>query len=80
MLASVVITVVSIVLLCYWFRYVCLLLLRSRSEQATGPVDNRFSFWEVRDRIETAPELGPLQHSLEETTASSRTCCITLAV
>lgn len=65
MLASVVITAVSVVLLCYWFRYSCLLLLRSRSEQGTGPVDDRFSFQEVRNRLETAPDLDPLRHSLE---------------
>jgi len=65
MLASVLISVVSVVLLCYWFRYSCLLLLRSRSEQAAGTEDNRFSVWEVRDRLETAPDLDPLHRSLE---------------
>lgn len=65
MLASVLITAVSVVLLCYWFRYSCLLLLRSRSEHATGPVDNRFSFGEVRSRLETAMDLDPLRGSLE---------------
>ena len=64
MLAGVLISSVSLILLCYWFRYSCLLLLRSRSEQA-APVDNRFSFWEVRNRLETAPDLDPLHRSLE---------------
>ncbi len=65
MLASVLITAVSVVLLCYWFRYSCLLLIRNRSEQATGPVDSRFSFGEVRDRLQTALDLDPLRGSLE---------------
>jgi hypothetical protein len=34
MLASVLITVVSLVLLGYWFRYTCILLLRSHGEQS----------------------------------------------
>ena len=65
MLASVLITAVSIVLLCYWFRYSCLLLLRNRSEQAAGIADDRFSFGQVREHLESAPDLDPLRRSLE---------------
>jgi hypothetical protein len=65
MLAGVLISSVSFGLLCYWFRYSCLLLLRSRSEQATAPVDSRFSFWQVRERLDTAPDLDSLRLSLE---------------
>ena len=65
MLAGVLISSVSFVLLCYWFRYSCLLLLRNRSEQAAGPVDGRFSFLEIRSRLEDASDLDPLRHSLE---------------
>jgi hypothetical protein len=65
MLASVLISGVSVILLCYWFRYSCLLLLRSRSEQAVPPADKRFSFWQVRERLATAPDLDPLRLSLE---------------
>ena len=36
MVASILISVVSLVLLSYWFRYSCLLLLRNRAEQATA--------------------------------------------
>ena len=44
MVASVLISVVSLVLLSYWFRYSCLLLLRSqphepRAEQKDGDLD-----------------------------------------
>jgi len=65
MLAGVLISSVSFGLLCYWFRYSCLLLLRSRSEQAVAPVDDRFSFWQVRERLDTAPDLDSLRLSLE---------------
>ena len=37
MVASILISVVSVVLLGYWFRYSCLLLLRTRTQQ-TGEV------------------------------------------
>ncbi|HEV3333974.1 MAG TPA: hypothetical protein VG096_23470 [Bryobacteraceae bacterium] len=65
MLASVLITAASVILLCYWFRYSCLLLLRNRSERAVPPADERFSFWKVRERLATAPDLDPLRLSLE---------------
>lgn len=65
MLASILISVVSVVLLGYWFRYSCLLLLRTRTEQAPAASDHRFSFGTVRDRLETAPDLDPLQQSLD---------------
>ncbi|HUI76497.1 MAG TPA: hypothetical protein VLY24_01245 [Bryobacteraceae bacterium] len=65
MLASVLISAVSVILLCYWFRYSCLLLLRNRSEQASAQADERFSFSTVRDRLNTASDLDPLRLSLE---------------
>jgi hypothetical protein len=37
MVASVLITVVSLVLLGYWFRYTCILLLRSQGERSAVP-------------------------------------------
>jgi hypothetical protein len=33
MVASILISVVSLVLLCYWFRYSCLLLLRAQTQR-----------------------------------------------
>jgi hypothetical protein len=50
MLISVLIAIVSVVLLAYWFRYTCILLLRSNAEQPS--LD--------RDR-----DLDPLRQSLE---------------
>ena len=65
MLSSILITAVSVVLLCYWFRYSCLLLLRSRLERATPARDDRFSYAQVREQVETAADLDPLRLSLE---------------
>jgi hypothetical protein len=39
MIASVLITVVSLVLLGYWFRYTCILLLRSHGERPVAPLE-----------------------------------------
>jgi hypothetical protein len=39
MIASVLITVVSLVLLGYWFRYTCILLLRSHGERPAVALD-----------------------------------------
>ncbi len=64
MLASVLISVVSVAFLVYWFRYSCLLLLRARAEQspdAPAPL----GILEVRDRLQTAEDLDPLLRSLE---------------
>jgi hypothetical protein len=62
MLASILIIAVSIVLLVYWFRYTCLLLLRdSRALQS----DARFSFGAVRERLQNESQLDPLSAALE---------------
>ena len=61
MLASILIIVVSLVLLIYWFRYACLLLLTSRSEDAQAirvAEANRLGFPAVRDELKA--ELGRL--------------------
>jgi hypothetical protein len=67
MFASVLIIGFSLVLFAYWFRYSCILLLRSQVEQAASApaaADNRFSFMEVRERLKTEPVLDPLHRSL----------------
>jgi hypothetical protein len=68
MLASLLILGFSAILLAYWFRYSCVLLLRNAAE-LTRPVneeaDARFSFTQVREKLETAPELDPLHRSLQ---------------
>ena len=64
MLASVLIIVVSIVLLAYWFRYTCILLLRNSETEVAAP-DSRFSFGLVRERLSTDSRLDPLHASLQ---------------
>jgi hypothetical protein len=67
MLASILIIGFSLVLLVYWFRYSCILLLRSFSEQqvlAKGIEDDRFSLAEVQGRLKTDSQLDPLWQSL----------------
>jgi len=66
MLASILIIVFSLVLLVYWFRASCQLLLRSHVEQtaSVGDVsDTRFSYPQVQARLSNGDELGSL-HSL----------------
>ncbi len=66
MIASGLIIVISLVLLVYWFRYSCLLLLKDRSlsgaEEAAYAA--RFSIGDVRERIQGAADLDPLHASL----------------
>jgi hypothetical protein len=50
MLVSVLITIVSVILLVYWFRYTCILLLRSNIEQPS---------------LDPQVDLDPLRKSLE---------------
>jgi len=65
MIASLLIIGFSLVLFVYWFRYSCILLLRSRTEQEACATDNRFSFPEVQERLKTQQELDPLHRSLD---------------
>lgn len=68
MLASFLIIGFSLILFVYWFRYSCILLLRNYSADespADTPADSRFSFAQVRERLEGTPELDPLRQSLD---------------
>src|SRR5579872_2463491 len=67
MLASVLIIGFSLILLVYWFRYSCILLLRSFSEQQmpARSEDNRFSFAKVQEQLKSEQELDPLWKSLD---------------
>ncbi len=66
MIASILILVVSVVLLAYWFRYSCLLLLRNgvEQEEAQGG-DERFSIRMVLNRVDTERHLESLERALE---------------
>jgi hypothetical protein len=65
MIASVLIIVFSAVLLVYWFRYSCLLLIRSQAQPAGVATDSRFQFGEVQNRLAGAGQLDPLERSLQ---------------
>ena len=67
MLASILIIGCSFILLAYWFRYSCVLLLRN-SMQALPRVagaDPRFAVEQIRQSVLTATELEPLKLMLE---------------
>src|SRR5215813_4189105 len=64
MFASILIIIFSLALLTDWFRYSCLLLLRSTEADSRGVVDKRFRFEEVRARLDNQPELDPLHQAL----------------
>jgi hypothetical protein len=66
MIASLLIIGFSVLLLVYWFRYSCVLLLRSHAERTASAVpDIRFCFAEVQAQLRTAEVLDPLQLSLQ---------------
>lgn len=68
MLASIVIIGFSAMLLIYWFRYSCVLLLRDYSERAVSASlvpDERFSFGQVQEQLKSEAELDPLHRSLD---------------
>jgi hypothetical protein len=68
MIASFLIIGFSLLLLLYWFRYSCILLLRSQVERtasASAVPDTRFCFAEVQARLRTTEVLDPLHLSLQ---------------
>ena len=68
MIASFLIIGFSLLLLVYWFRYSCILLLRSHAEQTaseSAAQDTRFCFAEVQAQLRTAEVLEPLHLSLQ---------------
>lgn len=65
MLASILIIVCSLVLLVYWFRYSCLLLIRSHQvppEPALAA--SRFRLHEVQNGLKLGEALDPLHEAL----------------
>ena len=68
MVASFLIIGFSLLLLLYWFRYSCILLLRSHAERtaaASAVPDSRFCFADVQARLGAAEVLDPLHLSLQ---------------
>jgi hypothetical protein len=65
MLASILIIGFSLVLLIYWFRVSCILLLRNSAVQRNA-FDQRFSFARVQKQLEAGASFDPLERMLEE--------------
>jgi len=63
MLASILIIAFSLILLAYWFRASCRLLLRNH-EEAVSATSERFSFPQVQAMVKTSRELGSLHGRL----------------
>ena len=65
MFASILIILISFVLLVYWFRYSCILLLRGHSEPVAPQAEGQFSFGSARNRLGEKPELHALHLALQ---------------
>jgi predicted AAA+ superfamily ATPase len=67
MVTSVFIIAISAVLLLYWLRYSCVMLLHSAQESSTMPsvADERFSAYSVLERLKTEADLALLERALE---------------
>jgi hypothetical protein len=66
MFASILILTFSAVLLVYWFRYSCVLLLRNAAERAQQPLtDERFSIRLVLEKVRTEQHLDTLERALD---------------
>jgi hypothetical protein len=65
MLASILIIICSLVLLTYWFRYSCLLLIRSHKVSPEPlPAASRFRLHEVQSGLKLGEALDPLHEAL----------------
>ena len=65
MLTSVLIVGISAVLLVYWLRYSCVMLLHDAQERSATVADERFSASSVLERLKTEADLAPLERALE---------------
>ena len=66
MIAGILIIAFSLILFVYWFRYCCLLLLRTAAERSTAAMaDQRFNVAQVLEGLKSDSPLDPLEHALE---------------
>jgi hypothetical protein len=67
MITSVLIIVISALLLVYWLRYSCVLLLRNAQEHTEAETvgDERFNIAVVMELLKTETDLAPLERALE---------------
>jgi hypothetical protein len=64
MVASILIIGFSVVLLVYWFRYSCLLLLRNNAVEPEL-LDQRFGFARVQQELQAGANIDPLYRAVE---------------
>ena len=66
-MASILIIAFSLVLLVYWFRYSCILLVRNQADVLSSRMvaDERFHVGEVRALLRSGEQLDPLHTSLQ---------------
>jgi len=67
MVSGVFIVVISVLLLVYWLRYSCLILLRAAQDRSSmlTIADERFSASFVLERLKTETDLAPLERALD---------------
>jgi predicted AAA+ superfamily ATPase len=67
MISGVLIIAISVVLLAYWLRYSCVMLLRGAQERSgmRTVADERFNAPSVLKRLKTEADLAPLERALE---------------
>ncbi len=66
MFASALIIGLSAVLLAYWFRYSCILLLRDRAAETVAvEINSQANVTQVRRDIPSANDLAPLEKALQ---------------
>ena len=67
MVSGVFIVVISVLLLAYWLRYSCLILLRAAQDRSSllTIADERFSASFVLERLKTETALAPLERALD---------------
>jgi hypothetical protein len=66
MISGILIISLSVLLFVYWFRYSCLLLLRSGLERsAVATEDDRFNVARVLEGLKSNGELGSLERALQ---------------
>ena len=68
LIATVIIMVSSVLLLAYWFRYTCLLMLSARTSRdyaASVALANQLSFLEVQSMLQDSHDLDRLKELLD---------------
>jgi hypothetical protein len=68
MIASIAVILLSFVMLVYWFRYTCILLVQSGVEEvrtASAAIQRNFSFGDVQSQLRSETALEPLRQALQ---------------